>query len=155
MQIQEAEQYADEVEQGWLTEETGNEVAVDSDRTADDEMKQMSEESIRAIDEAIGKWIERGGYLHLELKLPLAAEDIGIRRHRLTNWLRLKGKKYTEWIADLRIEEAKRLIKEHPDWSSGAIARHCGYTDRSFFRTFKKLTGMTPMQFAEQESSKV
>ena len=153
--MQEAEQNADEMEQGWLTEEADEEPSEESALAAiDDEKMLMSSEAIRAIDEAVEKWIERGGHLRLELKLPLAAEDIGIRKHRLTCWLHQKGKKYTEWISELRIEEAKRLIKAHPDWTNETIAQHCGYTDRSFFRTFKKLTGMTPMQFAEQESSK-
>ncbi len=153
--MEEAEQNADEMEQGWLTEETDDDNTEESALAAiDDEKMLMSSEAMRAIDEAVEKWIERGGHLRLELKLPLAAEDIGIRKHRLTCWLHQNGKKYTEWIAELRIEEAKRLIKLHPDWTNETIAQHCGYTDRSFFRTFKKLTGMTPMQFAEQESSK-
>jgi len=131
--MQEAEQNADEMEQGWLTEEADEEPSEESALAAiDDEKMLMSSEAIRAIDEAVEKWIERGGHLRLELKLPLAAEDIGIRKHRLTCWLHQKGKK----------------------WTNETIAQHCGYTDRSFFRTFKKLTGMTPMQFAGQESSK-
>ena len=55
----------------------------------------------------------------------------GVTHHRLTIWLHQRGLKYTEWIALLRIEEAKRIIADHPDWSNDAVAQHCGFTDRT------------------------
>ena len=64
--------------------------------------------------------------------------------------------KYTDWIATLRVEEAKRIMKEHPEWSNDAVAQHCGFTDRTVLqRTFKKIAGMTPTKFLEQQNSKL
>ncbi len=81
---------------------------------------------------------------------PQAAQEIGITRYRLTCWLHQKDTKYTEWIAQLRVEEAKRVIKEQPGLSNDAIAQHCGFSDRTAFqKKFKKHTGMTPLQYAE------
>lgn len=31
-----------------------------------------------------------------------------------------------------------------------AIAQHCGFTARTLLRTFKRFTGMTPLQYAER-----
>ena len=48
------------------------------------------------------------------------------------------------------IEEAKILLKAHPDWSNDSIADACGFGSRSYFQTvFKENTGMTPAQFVE------
>ncbi len=80
----------------------------------------------------------------------ISAQDIGINRYRLTVWLHQQGLKYTEWIAQLRVEEAKRTIKAHPEWSNDAVARHCGFNERSLFRAFKKITGTTPAQYQQQ-----
>ena len=62
-----------------------------------------------------------------------------------------RGLKYTEWMSQLRIEEVKRIISEHRDWTNEAIADVCGFTDCSTFqKKFKQKTGMTPAEWAEQ-----
>ena len=59
--------------------------------------------------------------------------------------------KFNPWLAYLRVEEAKRQLKEHPDWSNDAIAQRCGFSDRTTLqRTFKEKTGMTPTQFIQE-----
>ena len=51
----------------------------------------------------------------------------------------------------MRIEEAKRIISEHRDWTNEAIADACGFNDRSVFqKKFKQKTGLTPAEWAEQ-----
>ena len=85
---------------------------------------------------------------------PLAAQAIGISRYRLTARLHQQGLKYTEWIAQLRVEEAKRIIAAHPDWSNDAVAQHCGFTDRTVLqRTFKRIEGITPQKYLENLAS--
>lgn len=82
----------------------------------------------------------------------MAAQDIGISRYRLTAWLHQRGVKYTEWIAQLRVEEAKRTIAAHPDWSNDTVAQHCGFADRTVLqRTFKKIEGITPQKYMENQ----
>ena len=50
----------------------------------------------------------------------------------------------------LRVEEAKRIIAAHPDWSNDAVAQHCGFTDRTVLqRTFKRIEGITPQKYLE------
>ena len=52
------------------------------------------------------------------------------------------------WLNRLRIEKAKELLTAHPEWSNEAVARECGFTDRSYFqRKFKELTGRTPAEW--------
>lgn len=81
---------------------------------------------------------------------PHAALAIGVSRYRLTCWLHEQNMKYTDWIATMRVEEAKRVMKEHPELGNDAVALHCGFADRTVFqRTFKKVIGMTPAQFLE------
>lgn len=110
----------------------------------------LSPEMARAVDQAVEVWVAKGGYRKTGLLQPLAAADIGVSRYRLTCWLHQRGMKYTDWIASLRIEEAKRTIKAHPEWSNDAVAQHCGFSDRTVLqRTFKKLTGTTPQKYLE------
>ena len=113
----------------------------------------LSPEMMSEVETAVEAWKARGGYRRTGLLQPLAAQDIGITRYRLTAWLHQRGMKYTEWIAQLRVEEAKRTIKAHPDWGNDAVAQHCGFTDRTVLqRTFKRMEGITPQKYQENMS---
>ena len=96
----------------------------------------------------VQKWIDRGGYRHSGLTMPAAAKEIGIPRYLLSAWLKQQGCTYAAWMTDLRIDEAKRVITEHPDWNNEAIANHCGFSDRTYFqKKFKEKTGLSPAEF--------
>ena len=110
----------------------------------------LSPEVMSEVEQAVEAWKARGGYCQTGLLQPIAAQAIGISRYRLTAWLHQQGLKYTEWIAQLRVEEAKRIIVAHPDWSNDAVAQHCGFTDRTVLqRTFKRIEGITPQKYLE------
>ena len=114
----------------------------------------LSPEVMSEVEQAVEAWKARGGYCQAGLLQPLAAQAIGISRYRLTAWLHQQGLKYTEWIAQLRVEEAKRTIVAHPDWSNDAVAQHCGFTDRTVLqRTFKRIEGITPQKYLENLAS--
>lgn len=143
--IQAAEQNAAEVEEELKS--LNNEKLTDAG-TADAAV--LSPEVMSEVEQAVEAWKARGGYCQTGLLQPLAAQAIGISRYRLTTWLHQKGLKYTEWIAQLRVEEAKRIIAVHPDWSNDAVAQHCGFTDRTILqRTFKRIEDITPQKYLE------
>ena len=111
----------------------------------------LSPEVMREVESAVEAWQARGGYRQAGLLQPMAAQDIGISRYRLTTWLHQRGLKYTEWIAQLRVEEAKRIMAIHPEWANDAIAQHCGFADRTVLqRTFKRIEGITPQKYLEK-----
>ena len=143
--MQAAEQNAAEVEEELKS--LNNEKQTDAG-TADAAV--LSPEVMSEVEQAVEAWKARRGYCQTGLLQPLAAQAIGISRYRLTAWLHQQGLKYTEWIAQLRVEEAKRIIAAHPDWSNDAVAQHCGFTDRTVLqRTFKRIEGITPQKYLE------
>ena len=135
-----AEQNAAEVEEEEKLENSKNKAQKDT--------AVLSPEVMSEVEEAVEAWQARGGYRQTGLLQPMAAQDIGISRYRLTAWLHQRGVKYTEWIALLRVEEAKRIMAEHPEWSNDAVAQHCGFADRTVLqRTFKNVEGITPQTY--------
>ena len=79
------------------------------------------------------------------------AGEIGIAKERLTAWLSHHNMDYATWLNQLRIEKAKQLLTEHPEWSNETIASECGFTDRSYFqRKFKELTNRTPVEWRKR-----
>ena len=149
--VQAAEQNATEVkeeacrEQAAMSSHKGIEEGTDA--------ALLSPEVTHEVEQAVAAWLARGGYRQTGLLQPQAAQDIGISRYRLTAWLHQRGVKYTEWMAQLRVEEAKRTIAAHPNWGNDAVAQHCGFADRTVLqRTFKKIEGITPQKYMENLS---
>ena len=98
--------------------------------------------------QAIDRWTAGEHYCRQRLNIQEVATEMGIARELLSAWLSRRHIDYAGWLNRLRIEKAKELLTAHPEWSNEAVARECGFTDRSYFqRKFKELTGRTPAEW--------
>lgn len=102
-----------------------------------------------AITEAVERWIAGGAYREHNLTLAIVARQMGVAQRPLQEWLRQSEYgKLAGLVTTLRIEEAKRVLKEHPDWSTESVADYCGFSSREYFhRTFRQMTGTTPANY--------
>jgi len=93
-----------------------------------------------------GKIIEEKLYLREQVTLDEIAQTLQISRTTLSNLINAEEKQnFYGWINSLRIEHAKTIIAEDPDYTVAQIARLTGFTETSnFSRAFKKVTGYTP-----------
>ena len=125
------------------------------------ETGQAAGQTTRAVDEqttkAVELWTARGGHRKAGITSPVAAAEIGIPRYQLTVWVKQNGyESFSRWMTALRIDEARRVLLEHPDWSSEAVADYCGFNSREYFhRIFKEQQGMTPTQYQQQHGVNV
>lgn len=101
------------------------------------------------VKEAVERWITSGKYREHNLTLGIVARQMGIAQRQLQEWLRQSEYgKLAGMVTALRIEEAKRVLKEHPEWSTESVADYCGFSSREYFhRTFRQMTGTTPANF--------
>lgn len=150
VKVREAERN-DEMEENEQNEHNVRKISDEITDNEDSEEKKddsINHDTLLRTEQAISQWTARGGHLETGIKMPDAANEIGIPRYLLSQWLRQNNKRYSDWITELRIEEAKRTLKIHHDWSNEAVALHCGFNDRSYFqKKFKESTGMTPSDF--------
>ncbi len=59
-----------------------------------------------------------------------------------------KGKAPLQYLQELRMNEAKRLLRARPEMGIKEVAGAVGYFDQSYFsRAFKKFTGFTPQEY--------
>ena len=114
--------------------------------------KSVSKDELQHVEAAVNKWTERRGHLKNGITVQTAADSMHIPRYLFTAWLKTTEQElFNPWLTNLRIEEAKRLLTDHPDWSNDVIAEHCGFSSRSYFqKVFHKQTGLTPVQYIEQ-----
>lgn len=95
-------------------------------------------------------------YRNPNLKVADLAVAIGTTSHSLSYLFnQYLEKNYYDYINEYRVEEFKSLIlkDEYAKYTLTAMAEYCGFSSRaSFFRTFKKLAGITPNEYIKQVS---
>ena len=108
----------------------------------------FSAEDKARISRAVERWLASGGHLKAGITSPIAADAMNVPRYQLTAWVKASGhNSFTRWITTLRIDEAKRVLHEHSDWTNEAVADHCGFSRAYFQKIFKQETGMAPSEF--------
>jgi len=139
---------SNDANQVMVAEQTNDVASEEGEKT----MPDISDEDKQRIAKKVEKWVANGGYLQSGLTIQKVADEMQLPRHQLATWLKTtEWELFNPWMTYLRIEEAKRVLKEHEDWSNDAVARQCGFASRIYFQqVFKKSTGMTPAQFAEK-----
>lgn len=93
-------------------------------------------------------WLNEG------LTLTTVASQMKIKPRLLSGYINdIMGMNFNKWICTLRIEEAQKMIKEHPDKSISEIAFSTGFSDTSALsRTFKSITGLSPSEYKKKVS---
>ena len=111
----------------------------------------MRSEKLLLVEEAVSKWTETGSYKEHNLTLSVVARQMNLPRRQLQEWLRHSDyKNLAGLVTMLRIEEAKEILKAHPEWSVESVAEHCGFSSREYFhRAFRQITKMTPAKFQQ------
>lgn len=109
---------------------------------------------LELITTKVERWIEEKHYVDPDLKIETALRQMNLSLPKLNFYLenvaRVKG--YRQWISMLRIEHAKAMMKENPNYTLDAIAGMCGFANRrSLTNVFKAQVGMSPSQWMEQE----
>ena len=118
-----------------------------------------SEEIIHSLD---AEWNVGSAYvkaaidlIHMEYANDLTVAYVAGKIHISQNYLcrlfkRIVGCTPQAYIAQYRVEIAKRLLKE-TDWKIGSISESIGYMDSLYFsQIFKRYTDMTPTQYRKK-----
>ena len=113
----------------------------------DNSAPQLSNEEYRAMLET---WIHtEKPYLDAEFRLLDLRQVLPLNRTYLSQLINTEyGCSFYQWVNQLRIEEAKYLMSEHPDMTMEDVAGQCGFSSaRSFYRAFAREVEMTPKEW--------
>ncbi len=77
---------------------------------------------------------------------------LGVDKNTLPSLIqRFTGTNVTGYVNNKRMEYAVSLMKQHPEYTLGAISEACGIkSPATFIRNFKNAYGMTPSEFRKQ-----
>lgn len=80
------------------------------------------------------------------------AKALGTNRTYLSAYIKERyNLSFRDWVANLRIEYAKQMLKEHPDMNIKQISEASGFLSVShFIKTFTEKEGYTPAKWRKQ-----
>ena len=104
------------------------------------------------IGEAVDKWIVQKGYTKILPTLEAIASDIGVPPDQLSIYIRIRSRKSVlTWRKELRIWEARELLRHYPELPISMIGEMVGIDDKTNFkRQFLQLVGTTPRDWREK-----
>ena len=101
------------------------------------------------LEIALKKWADNKLFLESDIPTAQIAESLDTDIFTFRDYFReKKGEDFRTWRQRLRIEEACRVMSEHPEMSYELVAETVGINDRSNFKkTFTKIMGMSPKEW--------
>ena len=126
--------------------------------TVVEEEKDEPDPANAAYRATLEKWLEsEKPYLNPDFQLTDLRQALPLNRSYLSRFINSEyGCSFFQWVNGLRVEEAKRMKLEHPEWTIQEVALRCGFSSRqTFTRTFLRETGQTPSEwFSTQNKPK-
>ncbi len=132
----------------WI-EEAGkemNEESAETDEADNQELKEANAEYRRILE----NWMNsEKPYLNPEFRLMDLRQVLPLNRTYLSQLINTEyGCNFYQFVTNYRIEEAKRLMREHPDMKFQEIAEQCGFSSPTVFsRIFSREVGMSPREW--------
>lgn len=104
------------------------------------------------LTQLIEQWIAAKSYVEPNITIIGLANALNTNRTYLSAYINNNMRmNFNTWVNALRIEDAKKLLKETTDLSIADIAARLGYADHSSFsRQFKKNTGLSPIEWKKK-----
>ena len=107
-----------------------------------------------AIARHINEWIAEEGYRKPGVTLNELSMQICTNRTYLSEYINSNYQKsFRDWIADMRIEYAKRLMKSNPKLKIQEVSEASGFLSLShFIRTFSDKEGCSPSRWRKSSA---
>lgn len=108
------------------------------------------------LTDKVGKKIEalmkeQKIYLKSNLKIADVVKQCGVCRTYVSNYINQTGNNFSEYINKHRVEHAKTILSQSPTKKMVVVSEESGFTsEASFYRNFRKFTGLTPQEWLNQ-----
>ena len=82
------------------------------------------------------------------------SHSLDINKNELTQFFsQCQNTTFRIWLSEIRINAAKKMMKEFPDYNNDIISAECGFSSRSYlYRIFKEKEGCTPVEWRAKNS---
>ncbi|TGM04689.1 AraC family transcriptional regulator [Leptospira barantonii] len=119
-----------------------------SDKIASPKKNLLIGIDLEKIDERFDKFVVDRGFRDEDIRLPDFAAYLGLSVHQASYYLnQFKKLNFSEFINYHRVEEVKRMLRDHGNLNLLEIALTCGFNSTaSFHRAVMKFEGISPRE---------
>ena len=129
-----------------------NQVYVALFRVNGGKVERLTEEECKELHKKLVAYVEKEKpYINPDLKMGDLASALDTSSHSLSYLLnQYLNQSYYDFINEYRVTQFKKMVadSQYSRYTLTALAELCGFSSRaSFFRSFKKSTGVTPNEY--------
>lgn len=134
-------------------EEEQSLTSVQSQPSSDSPQTSLDNDTLLDLSQALNRWVSEGGLRDSDASIVSLSRRLHVSRQQLTAYLDQQyGCTFRVWLSNLRLQEAQRLLLEHPEYSNEVIALECGLSsDSQLYRVFRSATGCSPKEWREKK----
>lgn len=140
-------------------EENDDEKDDDEGEKDDEEDEERETEKINRrwlkIQSSLDQWCDNHGYKDTAVNMPTLSNTLDIPRHELTQFFsEYRNTTFRIWLSEIRLNAAKKMMQDYPDYSNDIISSECGFSSRSYlYKIFKEKEGCTPNLWRSKNST--
>ena len=118
-------------------------------------LQQLSEERRNFIQNSLDQWCMDLGYKDCNVNILTLSRTLYISKNELSQFFdQCLHSNFRIWLSEIRLNAAKKMMLEYPDYSNDIISAECGFSCRThLYRIFKTKEGCSPTEWRDFQST--
>ena len=118
-------------------------------------LQQLSEERRNFIQNSLDQWCMDLGYKDCNVNMLTLSRTLCISKNELSLFFdQYLHSNFRIWLSEIRLNAAKKMMLECPDYSNDIISAECGFSCRThLYRIFKTKEGCSPTEWRDFQST--
>ena len=115
----------------------------------------LSEERRNFIQNSLDQWCMDLGYKDCNVNMLTLSRTLCISKNELSLFFdQCLHSNFRIWLSEIRLNAAKKMMLEYPDYSNDIISAECGFSCRThLYRIFKTKEGCSPTEWRDFHST--
>ena len=112
-------------------------------------LQQLSEERRNFIQNSLDQWCMDLGYKDCNVNMLTLSRTLCVSKNELSLFFdQCLHSNFRIWLSEIRLNAAKKMMLECPDYSNDIISAECGFSCRThLYRIFKTKEGCSPTEW--------
>ena len=105
------------------------------------------------IQKSLDDWCANLGYKDCNVNILTLSRTLCISKNELSQFFdQCLHSNFRIWLSKIRLNAAKKMMLEYPDYSNDIVSAECGFSARTYlYRIFKSKEGCTPTEWREEQ----
>ena len=118
-------------------------------------LQQLSEERRNFIQNCLDQWCMDLGYKDCNVNMLTLSRTLCISKNELSLFFdQYLHSNFRIWLSEIRLNAAKKMMLEYPDYNNDIISAECGFSCRThLYRIFKTKEGCSPTEWRDFQST--